>query len=133
MTTNTKNPNMISIYNLPFYRLYLNDAQSYNLPIVKRKIELHNRLMKCKSKTKRNKLLKEYRKVKSLCLGLMYGGASVIRDKFTSSSRVIYPSNIIIQTYSAFNLKKVEQLTIAYFIKKGLLKETCCGDCFVVV
>ena len=124
---------MISIYNLPFYRLYLNDAQAYNLPIVKRKIELHNRLMKCKSKTKRNKLLKEYRKVKSLCLGLMYGGASVIRDKFTSSSRVIYPSNPIIQTYSAFNLKKVEQLTIAYFIKKGLLKETCCGDCFVVV
>lgn len=124
--------NMISVYDLTFYNRQLSDAQKYNFPIVKRKIELQNRLAKCKSKTKRNKLLKEYLKVKSLCLGIMYGGASLVHDKFTSGSRVIFQNNHIIQSKLADDFLKSEAIVIAGLIKKNKLKETCCGDCFIL-
>ena len=64
---------MISVYDLPNYCIQVEAFKNNNLPIMKKRIELHNRIRKCKSKTKRRKLLKEYHDIKSLCLGLMYG------------------------------------------------------------
>lgn len=123
---------MITVYELLHYNELLNIAATNNLLIMKKRIELQNRLHKCKSKTKRKKLLKEYRRVKSLCLGLMYGRASVVPDKFTSGSQVIYPSNLPIQKQNAFDLEKAEKLAMACLIKEGLLKETCCRDAFTI-
>ena len=123
---------MISVYNLAFYCTSLAASRSRNLPIMKKRIELQNRIRKCRSKTKRNKLLEEYRKVKSLCLGIMYGGASLVHEKFTSGSRVIFPSNHPIQSKLADDFLKLEAMVIAGLIKKNKLKETCCGDCFIL-
>lgn len=64
---------MISVYDLPNYCIQVEASKNNNLPIMKKRLELHNRLRKCKSKTKRRILLKEYRDIKSLCFGLMYG------------------------------------------------------------
>lgn len=80
---------MITVYELPHYNELLNVAAANNLPIMKKRIELQNRLHKCKSKTKRKKLLKEYRRVKSLCLGLMYGRRTFPNEPLTSIGRLV--------------------------------------------
>ena len=41
-------------------------------------------------------------------------------------------SNYLIQSKVASDFLKKERLIVASLIKEGLLKETCCGDCFVV-
>lgn len=78
---------MISVHDLPFYCTQLELAITNNMPIMKKRIELRGRLHKCKSKTKRKKLLQEYRNVKSLCLGLMYGRSVFPNESLTSIGR----------------------------------------------
>ena len=104
---------MISVYNLAFYCTSLEASRSRNLPITKKRIELQNRLRKCRSKTKRKILLQKYHDVKSLCLGLMYG-TSIKRlemfEKIMFSHRI--PTSMIGSCdipNMQFNFKKVEK------------------------
>ena len=108
---------MITVYELPHYSELLNIAAANNLPIIKKKTELRNRLQKCKSKSKRRKLLKEYRRVKSLCLGLMFSFTAIDelsfpkkdRDDYKESFKRLERKGYVHKGTEFFNLTKAEK------------------------
>lgn len=112
---------MITVYELPHYNELLNVAATNNLLIMKKRIELQNRLHKCKSKTKRKKLLKEYRRVKSLCLGLMYSFSAIDelsfpkkdKDNYKETFKRLERKGYIHKGTEFFNLTKAEKEIIS--------------------
>ena len=52
--------------------------------------------------------------------------------KLKNNANFTVGNNHLIQSKIASDFLKKEQLIVALLIKEGVLKETCCGDCFVV-
>lgn len=73
--------NMLSVYELPGYNNQVEQAIGKCHPAFKKKVELKNKIARCTNKKKYNKLLKEYKKLKSQLLRDFYNGELVVNKR----------------------------------------------------